>query len=126
PPFPPPVGVNVTRPATSWNALESPAVVAGTLSLIPTFAVLCAPTVTDVRAGVTVCGLPESWAVPTVNVTLDEEKFFNDTYSVRLRFCDSSAYPKFNVAVLALPVATTWVLVAGGACTRPEPASLVL
>jgi len=73
--------VKVTRPATSWNAAESPAVAAGTASATGTLTVPWAGTVTD-AGSVRECGLPASLAWLTSNVAGDEPKLRRVTLRV--------------------------------------------
>ena len=99
-----PAGVNVTRPATSWNArgvarrgrrdgerdLDGPSCRAP------------APSPSSCL-GVAVCGLPAARSVVTVNVTGVSPRFRSSTCFFRVRSPSSSANPKLSVAVPLSP-----------------------
>ena len=86
-------GVNVTRPETSLNALESPAVATGTVSSTSTSIDPLAGTVTLDGLTFAVCGLPAFRSIETFNVAGVLPKFFSTTFFFWLKVLSISAKP---------------------------------
>src|SRR5262245_6707075 len=122
-------GVNVTRPATSWNASksagglawESPAVAAGTLSVTSTSA--CQPFGTHTCDGLTetVCGDP-CWFVTATSKVAAGPSFLTRTVRFREKLSENSARPKLSVVSSQSANAKAIVPTAAAALTKPDPA----
>ena len=129
-------GVRVTRPATSRNAEESPAVATGTVRVSSRSVLVLPGTVTDEMAPppkippvptTAVCGEPAWFVTETLKVADEEPLFTILNAFVFEKSLFSSSKPKFMLIENRSPfaLAITCVAVDFAGCTSPVPPRLM-